>query len=297
MCLDRDEVARRDMGVHGGFQGALVVTVVEVPDPGTGGRGRTVLLVGTERGSILAFDGESESCDYLGAVGGQEHGAVRRLMPYHVEVDGARRLRVVASGAGAASLGVWDFTKAEAGGRLEGSLVHRLRAGDTPVSVGACALYHTGDTEDTGGAPRPRFVGGDAASGHVWCWDPEDGRVVFELAAGAGGTGVVSITPYQSSVSGSTRLLTAGSNGALTIWETAGDSGGLIMALKGGALCEEEVEEGEELNLRCACVFWSPDARDRIASGSSAGVVRVFDGETVSQEACLPRGAQGPTSD
>jgi hypothetical protein len=69
MCLDREEVARRDMGEHGNFVAGLTVVTAEMPDPGTGGKGRTVLLLGTDTGSILAFDGESESCDYLGAVG------------------------------------------------------------------------------------------------------------------------------------------------------------------------------------------------------------------------------------
>jgi hypothetical protein len=126
LFLDRDDMERRKMiseyrGVNYIFQAGLDVNAVEVPDPvaeGEGRKGATVILVSTEKGTIMAFHGES--LDFLGAVN-RKKGFVRRLTPYYAEAGGgdggdggAGRLRVVASGKGGPC--VWDFTDALRGG-------------------------------------------------------------------------------------------------------------------------------------------------------------------------------------
>jgi hypothetical protein len=156
LVLDRDEMERRNMyseyrDVNLGFQAALDVKAVEVPDPvgeGEGRRGDTVFLVCNEKGMILTFHGES--LDFLGVVN-RRKGYVRRLTPYYAYGDGeggARRLRVVASGKGGPC--VWDFTDALRGswesGQEPGVLVHELQMVDeAEESIMGAAYYETSD--------------------------------------------------------------------------------------------------------------------------------------------------------
>jgi hypothetical protein len=150
LVLDRDEMERRGM-IHYGFQVGLDVKAVEVPDPvaeGEGRKGAALFLVCTDKGTILTFDGES--LDFLGLVN-RRKGFVRRLTPYYADAEGgegARRLRVVASGRGGPC--VWDFTDALRGGweggREPGVLVHELdMGGEADSSVVGAAYYETSD--------------------------------------------------------------------------------------------------------------------------------------------------------
>jgi hypothetical protein len=153
--LGRDEMDQRGIlndsrGIYP-FQVCLDVKAVEVPDPvaeGEGRKGGTVFLLSTDKGNILAFDGES--LDFWGGVK-RKQGVVRRLTPYYTDAEGgegARRLRVVASGRGGPC--VWDFTDALRGGweggREPGVLVHELEmGGEADSSVVGAAYYETSD--------------------------------------------------------------------------------------------------------------------------------------------------------
>jgi hypothetical protein len=156
LALNRDEMDRR--GMLGNERSLILhhsgvdVKAVEVPDPvaegeDEGRRGATVILVSTERGTIMAFRGESLA--FLGAVN-RRKGYVRRLTPYYAYTDGgARRLRVVASGRGGPY--VWDFSGALSGnwesGQEPGVLMHELELAEEVEEqmVFGAEYYETSD--------------------------------------------------------------------------------------------------------------------------------------------------------
>jgi hypothetical protein len=153
--LSRNDMERRDIFNDGRsvypFQAGLDVKAVELPDPvaeGEGRKGATIILLSNEKGNILAFHGEY--LDFCGGVN-RKQGFVRRLTPYYTEAEGgegARRLRVVASGKGPPC--VWDFTDVLNGGwdrgEEPGVLVHELEVAEEadPSPTGA-AYYETID--------------------------------------------------------------------------------------------------------------------------------------------------------
>jgi hypothetical protein len=155
LFLNRDEMDRKGMlndrrSIYP-LQAAFDVKAVEVPDPvaeGEGRRGDTVILVATDKGNILALEGENLA--FWGGVH-RKHGYVRRLTPYYAYAEGgqgARRLRVVASHKG--DFCVWDFTDALSGGWDRGEelgvLLHGVEMPEEadPSSTSA-AYYETGD--------------------------------------------------------------------------------------------------------------------------------------------------------
>jgi WD40 repeat protein len=111
----------------------------------------------------------------------------------------------------------------------------------------------------------------------VRCWDPEGNRVAFDMEGGH--TDAINIViAYRSSASGTTRLLTASSEGRAKVWETADDSGALVLTLEDGLRADED---DEKHTIRHACVFWGPTGTDRMAIGYGSGTIRLWDGEAV----------------
>jgi WD40 repeat protein len=112
----------------------------------------------------------------------------------------------------------------------------------------------------------------------VRCWDPESNRVVFDLE-GAHINSVNTIIAYRSSASGTTRLLTVSATDMIAkVWETAGDSGALVLTLEDAF---RDDEQDREHRIRCARVFYGPTGGDRVATSYPSGHIRVWDGEAV----------------
>jgi hypothetical protein len=101
--------------------------------------------------------------------------------------------------------------------------------------------------------------------------------VVFDLIGGHRTT-TNTIIAYRSSASGTTRLLTTSAEGRAKVWETAGDSGALVLTLEDGLRADED---DYEHSIRHACVFCGPTGTDRMAIGYALGTIRVWDGEAV----------------
>jgi WD40 repeat protein len=122
-----------------------------------------------------------------------------------------------------------------------------------------------------------RFVIG-GRKGLVRCWDPEGNRVAFDME-GAHTKSVNIVIAYRSSASGTTRLLTVCSADATAkVWETAGDSGALVLTLEDAF---RDDEQDHEHRIKSACVFYGPTGSDRMATGYLSGHIRVWDGEAV----------------
>jgi hypothetical protein len=302
LWLGRGERSDPRMGEHADFQFGLDVKVLEVPDPvaeaegeGEGRRCDTILLMSNKKGNILAFDGEF--FDFLGAVN-RCLGFVRHVTPYYAYGDeGARRLRVVASGRGGPC--VWDFTDAfkgswESGREPQTVHVLGLEGLDDDPSFMSAAYYETDGGGHRWGLPAGGGRGGIVAgtiAGHVRCWDPEGNRVMFDMAGGHNNV-VDTIIAYCSSASGTTRLLTVGTtDGTAKVWETAGDSGALVLRLEDGPRTRKRDAKHA---IRHACVFYGPMGTDRMAIGYVLGTVRVWDGEAVVAhlEGCRSRRAR-----
>jgi WD40 repeat protein len=111
----------------------------------------------------------------------------------------------------------------------------------------------------------------------VRCWDPEGNRVAFDLEGGHTDA-INTIVVYRSSASGTTRLLTVSGEGRAKVWETAGDSGALVLTLEDGL---RAYDQDEEHTIRNACVFYGPTGSDRMAIGYALGTIRVWDAEAV----------------
>jgi WD40 repeat protein len=121
-----------------------------------------------------------------------------------------------------------------------------------------------------------RYVKGNE-TGRVRCWDPEGNRVAFDIEGGHGFR-VIIVIAYHSSASGTTRLLTASIEGRAKVWETANDSGALVLTLENGLRTDED---DYEHTIRHACVFCGPTGSDRMAIGYASGTIRVWDAEAV----------------